>query len=240
MAAAASTDHEDSHSRGTSSGRGESEAASPDTATTARPDAVPAALLTLYLSGFTLVLAAYFFVIFCVTRGLLSGIGFSFATLFQCFVVTLVMAGFIVWLAPTAHILEVWYLHRLPAQRAKRGQCPGCGYAMRSEATDAARCPECGGDLSLPRPFEFGWQGIRRFLLLGSTAYVIGSAVAIVWISTDESAFMREALANRTHHHERPRAWPTGFSTLIYDGERATSSSIAEPEIEPRWRPRPQ
>ncbi|MBL9118972.1 MAG: hypothetical protein JNL80_03545 [Phycisphaerae bacterium] len=206
------------------------------------PDRVPQGLLGAFLAAFCLVLAAYFFVIFCVTRGLLRGVGFSVSTMVECLAVTLVMAGFVVWLAPMSHFLEAWFLHRIPAKRARRGLCPACGHPLPGPIADGdgstARCAECGGDFTLRRPFEFGWQGIRRFLAIAGVAYAIGTGCAIARIAADERAFVREYSLSPGVPHYRPRAWPAAFATLSYDGEFATSTSVAEPAIEPGWRPR--
>lgn len=204
-------------------------------------DAVPPTVQLAYLATFGLLLAAYFFVIFCVARGLLRGIGFGISELVQCFGMTLVMAGFIVWLAPLTQLMELWYGHRVPSRRAKRGLCPACGHpiAAAETSTDGSPpacppcCPECGSDLQLRSPMQFGWETIRRFAVVCTLAYLVGCFTGLAWLHLDERAFRLEYLAKPTVPHERKRAWPASFSTLIYDGSRAWSFSITEPDVRP-------
>jgi hypothetical protein len=199
-------------------------------------------LLAVYLTGFALVLATYFFVIFSVTRGLLKGIGFDASTSFQCSAVTLLMAGFIIWLAPMGHFLEAWFLHRLPTLRARRGLCPSCGHAAPPigdrAPDDSARCSECGGDYTMRPPLQLGWPSLRRFLIVAGAAYLLGSGAAAIAIRADEAAFLREVAAGQDRPHARPRAWPANFATLSFDGESASSSSVVEPTLDPAWRAR--
>lgn len=190
--------------------------------------AVSTTVLVLFLGALGSVLAAYFFVIFCVTRGLLRGIGFDVSTTIQCLLVTLVMAGFVVWLAPLCHLPEALLLHRRSQRRAARGLCPACGHPRQAAAEPTAPCPECGSDAIPPRPFEFGWPSIRRFALVGGAAYVVGSLLGFTLIRADEARFAHECSIRGGAAFERPRAWPASFCRLSFDGESATSSSVEE------------
>ncbi len=220
------------------------ETGGPDPARDLPTTMVPATALLAYLGLFFLGLAFYFFVVFCVARGLLRGVGFGPAILIQCFGMTLVMAGFIIWLAPLAQLMELWYHHWLPTLRAKRGACPGCGHRGAAEhASSTGRCPECGGGLRPPLAMEFGWSTVRRFALVCGLAYLAGSGSGLLWLGLDERSFERECTARPAQPYERKRAWPASFATLRYDGDEYSSFSIMESEIRPlpapqRTRPR--
>ena len=204
-----------------------------------RTTIVPATALLGYLGLFFLGLAFYFFVVFCVARGLLRGVGFGPAILIQCFGMTLVMVGFIIWLAPLAQLMELWYHHWLPTLRARRGACPGCGHrGAAGFASSTGRCAECGGALRAPAAMEFGWSTVRRFALVCGLAYLAGSGAGLLWLGLDERSFARECAVRPATPMERQRAWPASFSTLRYDGEEFTSFSISESEIRPLPAPR--
>ncbi len=202
-------------------------------------DTVPPTVQHAFLTTFGAVLAAYFFVVFCVARGLLRGVGFGLSESVQCFCMTLMMAGFIVWLAPLSQLMELWYHHRVPARRARRGLCPNCGHSVAGSVAEGKRCPECGGDRTLRPPLQFGWETIRRFSLVCGLAYLVGCLAGLAWLGLDERAFEREYLARPTEPHSRPRAWPASFSILHYDGTAASSASVAEPDVQPLDRPPP-
>lgn len=209
-----------------------------------RIDIVPPTVQLAYLTSFGLVLASYFFVVFCVARGLLRGVGFGISESVQCFGISLVMAGFIVWLAPLSQLMELWYQHRVPARRAQRGLCPGCGHGFAADAGNpsepsVARCPECGSDRSLRSPLQFGWETLRRFGIVLGAAYLVGCGAAMAWLHLDERAFARECAVARILPHARPRVWPASFATLHFDGVAATSSSVTEPDVQPLVRPSP-
>ncbi len=195
--------------------------------------AVSTTLLVLFLGSLGSILAAYFFVIFSVTRGLLRGIGFDVSNTLQCLLVTLVMGGFVVWLAPLCHLPEAILLHRRSQRRAERGLCPACGHPRREAAGTSERCPECGSDPVPPRPFEFGWPSIRRFALVGGAAYVVGSLLGFALIRADEARFAHECSLRPGAAFERPRAWPASFCRLSFDGDSASSSSVEEEFLAP-------
>ncbi|MDZ4753075.1 MAG: hypothetical protein SGJ11_01085 [Phycisphaerae bacterium] len=193
---------------------------------------VPLTLLVGYLAAFGLLLAFYFFIVFCSARGLVSGIGFSLSVAVRCLGATLVMAGFIVWLAPLTEALELWYLHRRPAWRYARGLCPMCGYKLSVDWTDGAaankRCAECGADQRLPEPWQLGASALRRFALVGSAAFIVGCVAATWSISADEQRFLDACNQQNGRALSRPRAWPAQFSTMHFDGQRVWSTSVIE------------
>jgi hypothetical protein len=210
----------------------------PTKRTEADADGVPSTLLLAYLAGFTLLLAVYFFAIFCLARGLVGGVGFSFPVLVQCIASVVVMAGFIIWLAPLGEALELWYLHRRPERRLAKGLCPTCGQTRDATLDPTARCPECGADPELREPWQFGMSTLRRFAILCTISMVLGSAAGAWWIAADERLFRAECAAGRPY--ERHRAWPADFATLRFDGSTMWSTSVLESPHDPTWRPRPR
>ncbi len=198
---------------------------------------VPLTGLVAYLTAFGLLLAIYFFVVFCVARGLLGGVGFTLSVMAQCIAASVVMAGFIVWLAPLADVLELWYLHRRPARRRLRGLCPSCGHAHADDPAANDRCPECGTDRALLPPWQFGLATLRRFGIVCGIAFVIGCGAGAAWTRFDERRFLRECAEQRGLAYERHRAWPAEFSTMHFDGENVSSVSVIESPIDPTWKP---
>lgn len=184
-------------------------------------------------------LTAYFFVVFCVVRGLIGGVGWGGSTVVQTLAATAVMTAFVVWLAPLVELPEVWFHHRTPARRRAQGLCGECGYALPKAVPESEmrRCPECGA-IDAPRPaWQFSARTARIFVLIACIAYAIGSIGAAWWIASDERAFRREA-ARASGPYERRRAWPADFAVLTFDDRGVMRGrDVLEGDIvDPAWR----
>jgi hypothetical protein len=186
-------------------------------------------------------LATYFFVIYCISRGLIGGFGSAASSVIKAFIATAAMAGFVIWLAPLTELAEIWFSYRRPAIRIRRGLCPACGQAAPPGETAGRRCPECGAGLDIePQPWQFGWSAVRRFAILCAVAVVLGALVGEAWLAGDEERFEAEVTAGNGLPRERPRAWPADFARLSFDGEVFTASGVPESKPIPGWRPKRQ
>jgi len=196
-------------------------------------------VLIAWRGGAAASLAGYFFVVSCIARGMIGGLGWTPGALVQVLIGTALMVTFVVWLAPTIELPEVWYQHRTPAKRLARGLCPECGHAMPTLEPRPVRCTECGASQVLRPPWEFGARTIKRFAVLALAAYVVGCGIAMWWIASDESRFRREA-ALAAGASERSRVWPASFARLIADedGTLRAPGVVTEGEIDPNWTPK--
>ena len=201
----------------------------------------PFGVLVIWRVGILVTLAAYYFVVACIARGILGGFGWHFGNLIQVLLGAAVMTAFVIWLAPLVELPEIWYQHRAPAKRQLRGLCPQCGYERGhthpSDATASGRCPECGAPDALRPAWEFGSRTLRHFLFIALVAYAIGCLGAMWWVMQDEAAFQREATMSRGAF-ARSRAWPAQFAQLSIDvdGTLSAHGLATEGEIDPTWK----
>ena len=193
--------------------------------------------VTLAWDGFlAAVLAAYFFFVHSFTRGLLGDLGLTVGVAIKSFVVMVVLAGFILWIAPITDLPRIVWRHRLPERRLARGECPRCGQARHPGAD---RCPECGSPPVSPPRWELGPRPFVRFAALVVVGMALGGGLAEWRISADERAFLAAVAARPDATHDRPRLWPIEFARLTADpesGPRATG--VLESPQEAGWRPR--
>ena len=68
------------------------------------------------------IVAAYFFMSYCILRALLAEYGVAIATIAKAAIATAAMATFIVWAVPLADLAEILHRHLLPQRRAARGR----------------------------------------------------------------------------------------------------------------------
>lgn len=104
-------------------------------------------------------------------------------------------------------------LWRLRPNSSIPGRCAACGYP--ASGLREPKCPECGGDRFTTEyaGVTFRWRPIVLPVLLGTVAGVIAGEA---WLSIDEAAFRRHALAQPTVNYSRPRAWPFSEGILHY------------------------
>jgi hypothetical protein len=197
---------------------------------------IPAGAALAWDGMLALALAIYFFFVHSFTRGLLGDLGLSLGVAFKALVVMIVLAGFIVWIAPVTEMPRILWRHRIPERRLARGDCPRCG---QRQAAGAIRCPECGALPVAPPRWELGARPFVRFGLLVAFGIALGGGIAEWRITADERAFLAEAAARPDAAHERPRAWPVDFARLHFDPEDgARATGVLESPQEAGWRPR--
>ena len=197
------------------------------------------------------IVAAYFFMSYCILRALLAEYGVAIATIAKAAIATAAMATFIVWAVPLADLAEILHRHLLPQRRAARGRCAACGYYLRE---GGARCPECGFDGPTPGPWHLKWSSARRFSIMLLFGWLLGCAAGEAWIAADERRFSQEAAAlleaqaaraiargqsQVVDPYQRPRIWPAQFAMLIAesDGSIVAIDPFHSPRIE-GWKPR--
>jgi len=182
-------------------------------------------------------LAVYFFFVHSFTRGLLGDLGFTAGVAIKGIVVMIVLAGFILWVAPITDLPRIIWQHRLPERRLARGECPRCG---QRQSPDTARCPECGGRPVRPPRWELSARPFFRFAVLTAAGIAIGGGIAEGRISSDEGAFLAEVAANPDRSHDRHRVWPADFARLQSDPDRGLQATgVIESPQEAGWRPGP-
>lgn len=197
------------------------------------------------------VVAAYFFMSYCILRALLGEFGVAASTIAKAAIATAVMATFIVWAVPLADLAEILHRHLLPQRRAAKGRCPACGYDLRE---GRVRCPECGFDGPTPGPWQLKWSSARRFSLMLLFGWMLGCAVGEIWIARDERRFLQEAaamleaeaaraasrgLSITVDPYRRPRIWPAQFAMLLAepDGSIVAIGPFQSPRTA-GWKPR--
>lgn len=197
------------------------------------------------------IVAAYFFVSYCILRALLAEYGVAASTIAKAAIATAAMATFIVWAVPLADLAEIAHRHLLPQRRAAKGRCAACGYDLRERS---ARCPECGYHGPTPGPWQLQWSSARRFAIMLLLGWILGCVAGESWIHADERRFAAESAAaiaaeaariaarrgsGGIEPYRRPRIWPAQFAILEAepDGSIAALDPFHSPRIE-GWKPR--
>lgn len=203
---------------------------------------VPAGAALAWDAAITLSLAAYFFFVHSFTRGLLGDVGLSAGVAAKSIVVMVVLAGFILWVAPITDLPRILWRHRLPERRLARGECPRCGQPRdpgRDRPGEAGPCPECGAAPVAPPRWELAARPFLRFAVLIALGMALGGGLAEGRISADERAFLAEVEARPDALHDRPRPWPADFARLQSDPELGPrGTGVIESPQEAGWRPR--
>lgn len=180
-------------------------------------------------------LSAYFFFVHSFTRGLLGDLGLTVAVAAKGVAVMVVLAGFILWIAPVTDLPRISWRHRLPERRLARGECPRCGQPRH---VGASRCPECGALPVAPPRWELTARPFLRFAGLIVVGMALGGALAEWRISADERAFLADVAARPDATHDRPRVWPVEFARLRADPELGPHAiGVLESPQEAGWRP---
>lgn len=184
-------------------------------------------------------LAFYCFLVYVLVRPLAGTFGFDPWTTIKSLGVVVILGGFVVCLLPLVDLPTIWFSHRRPIARARRGRCPGCGYP-RSPLTTGELCPECGATDALPARWQISPQTLLRFVVLLLVAIILGSTLGECWLILDESSFRREASArsypNPGDYFSRTRSWPNAHSTMTYTLENGpVSDPILASERIRRW-----
>jgi hypothetical protein len=197
------------------------------------------------------IVAAYFFISYCILRSLLAEYGLAVSTIAKASIATAAMATFIVWAVPLADLAEIVHRHLLPQRRASQGRCAACGYDLRE---GSVRCPECGFDGPTPGPWHLAWSSAQRFSIMLLVGLLVGCVAGEAWIASDERRFAEEAAAfgaaeaariaarasaDDPEAYRRPRAWPAQFALLQADesGSIVALDPFHSPRIE-GWKPR--
>ena len=187
------------------------------------------------LSGLIL----YCFLVYTLVRPLFATFGFDSWTTTRACATVILLGAFVLFLLPLADLPLIWLRHARPAARARRGNCPHCGYP-RHPGSESNACPECGSLPEMPGPWELSRQTIIRFLLLLLIAVIAGSTLGETMLLLDESSFLRDAEARSYplpgDSYSRQRAWPNTHATMTFtleDGARC--EPMAESKRIRRW-----
>lgn len=176
------------------------------------------------LGGFTL----YCCLMYLLVRPLFESFGFEMEFMLKSVAVVTILGCFVFFLMPIVDLPLIWFRHRRPMVRARRGCCPECGHPKPPE-TSGSICSECGSEGTLPPVWKPNVGTIRRFLVLLALAIVLGSAIGEWSLLVDERNFENEAALRRYSvagdDYTRPRAWPNGHASMTYTPENGPSGS---------------
>jgi hypothetical protein len=159
---------------------------------------------------------AFLFVAYCMARALIGGFGANFATIALSAVATAASSIFLWWLTPLADFAEIFWVHVPADRRARRGQCPHCGYPHESRAT----CCECGRATAPLPAWTLSARPVKRMAAILVPAFLLGCVAGEAWSLLDESRFAAEhdhANESVRAHYARPRAFPATFARMWAD-----------------------
>jgi hypothetical protein len=176
------------------------------------------------IGGFTL----YCGMMYVLVRPLFGSFGFEIGFTLKSMAVVSVLGCFVFFLMPIVDLPLIWFHHRRPEVRARRGCCPDCGHPKPPE-TSGSICSECGSEGIMPSVWQPGIGTIRRFLVLLAVSILLGSALGEWALLIDERNFEGEATL-RTYpvagdSYSRARAWPNGHASMTYTPENGPSGS---------------
>lgn len=171
-----------------------------------------------------LLMAAHVFFMYCLARSHSEHFGPAAATVAACAAFSLGMMLPLVWAVGVPELPEI-YVRVVRARRwFRQKRCPECGY-VRGDVDAGSACPECGAAFLAPKPYRLERRTVRRFLVMGLGAWLLGCASAELWITADEIIFRNEVrdLIVRSRSEPtillswaRPRRWPAN-GTLVWD-----------------------
>lgn len=194
----------------------------------APPGANAVAFAALFAASFAFLACAY-----CMARALAGGFGGSTSTILLATAATAAASIFLWWLVPFADFAEIAWVHLPADRRARRGQCPHCGYPHEERST----CTECGRATAPLPAWTLSRRPVRRMALILAPALIVAVVGGEAWCRLDESRFLAEARAGAPPY-ARPRAFPAGFATMRIDADgAATSAAWSEFERARDWRP---
>lgn len=155
---------------------------------------------------------AFLFSSYCMARALAGGFGAGAATVTMCVAATAAASIFLWWLVPFADFAEIVWIHLPADRRARRAQCPHCGYPHEGRA----RCTECGASTAPLPAWTLSARPVRRLARILVPALVAGSLAGEAWCRLDEARFAEEYAAARAPM-ARQRAFPASFARMWAD-----------------------
>jgi hypothetical protein len=187
------------------------------------------AFLTGLLRGVVLLLiAAYVFYVYDVTRAAQEIVGRDFATILASSSFALVLLVPVAWLVAVPDVPRLVSGHRA-RQRWREGRCPRCGSSALEKV--AGTCADCGADRSVPPAPRPGWGIVQRLALFVAAAWLAGCVAGEVWAVRDEAAFAREGKARLSatsdRSYSRPRRWPMQEYPLYYTRRDGVTTDAA-------------
>jgi hypothetical protein len=209
-------------------------------AATSEPDAAqrglraPAGANAIAFGVLFVVSCAFLFVSYCMARALIGGFGAGMGTVALAVSSSALASIFLWWLVPLADSGEIIGLH-LPADgRARRNQCPHCGYPHEGRAT----CTECGASTAPLPAWTLSARPVRRMGVIVFLALVVGSAAGEWWCRLDEARFGDECAKVSDRPYSRTRTFPTAFARMRVDESgQFTSEAWPEDRKERSWQP---
>lgn len=176
----------------------------------------------------------FLFTAYCVARALVGGFGAGPREITLAAVATFAASIFLWWLAPLADFAEIFWVHLPADRRARRSQCPHCGYPHEGRAT----CTECGRATAPLPAWVLSRRPARRLAVIMLPALFVGCMAGEWWSRLDEQRFAAEYRAIRAPY-SRPRAFPATFARLWADDCGAFRSE-AWPEFarDRAWKPK--
>lgn len=179
--------------------------------------------------GVLAILAFYFFVIYCIARGLIPEFGASTQTVIKASLRTAVMGSLVIWLVLLIELPEKIYGHVLPMRRHARNRCHSCGHPFASKSSNC--CTECGTQFDcVPEKYSLSWRTGRRFFAILLMAMAIGICIGEWSTTSDEIRMERAVMPFTTPNFNQPptfqlqgntnlvkqfrRRWPAGFCVV--------------------------
>lgn len=177
---------------------------------------------------------AFLFTSYCIARALVGGFGAGAGAIALCVASTAAASIFLWWLVPFADFAEIVWIHLPADRRARRGQCPHCGYPHEGRT----RCTECGASTDPLPAWTLSVRPVRRLAWILVPAMLIGTLAGEAWCRLDESRFAAEHATARAPM-SRPRAFPAPFARMWVD-ESGAFGSEAWPDFERdrNWKPK--
>lgn len=177
---------------------------------------------------------AFLFVSYCMARALIGGFGAGVGSITLAVASAALASIFLWWLVPLADSGEIIGLHLPADRRARRSQCPHCGYPHEGRTT----CTECGASTEPLPPWTLSARPVRRMAVILAVALLTGSAAGEWWCRLDESRFTDESATNTNRPYSRARAFPTAFARMQVDAAGwFTSEAWPEDRRERTWQP---
>ena len=185
-------------------------------------------------AGLFILATAFLFVSYCWSRALIGGFEVGIGTVLAALAATALASIFLWWLAPLADFAEIVWIHLPADRRARRAQCPHCGYPHEGRAL----CSECGLATAPLEPWVLSLRPVKRFGWIMLAALVVGSAAGEAWCRLDEARFVEETSRNAARPATRPRAFPSTFArmTVTTDGVYESEAWAAD-RRDRNWQP---
>ena len=183
--------------------------------------------------GVLAILAAYFFVIYAIARGLIPTFGYSTPTILKASLMTAAMGSLVIWLVIGIEFPEMICSHVIPMRRHRQNRCHACGHPCAGEAS--TRCTECGTDLTkVPGSYAPSWQTARRFLVVLFLGLIVGICAG-EWAMSSDEARMQQMVQSLTtpNFNQPPAAAPLGNTPPNMQFRRRWPANFSEVEWSP-------